>query len=66
MDRNVTKRMQRLLMDLAFLAGCAVFVYGLWLAWHPLGFIVCGVVIAAVAFFAGYRRLDEKGGGEWV
>ena len=64
MDRNVKKRLQRMQMDLAFLAGCAVFIFGLWLAWRPLGFIVGGIVLAAVAFFAGYRRLDEKGGGE--
>ena len=61
MDRHLKTRLQRLGLDLAFLAGSAVFVYGLWMAWRPLGFIVGGIVIAAVAFFAGYQRLKDEG-----
>ena len=61
MDRSVKKRFYKLAMDLTFLVGCAVFVFGLWLAWHPLGFIVGGVVVAAVAFFVGYQRLENEG-----
>ena len=40
--------------DLVFLIGCAVFVYGLSLAWRPLGFIVGGLIVASGAFFKGY------------
>jgi hypothetical protein len=61
MDRNVKKRLQRAGLDVAFLAGCAVCAFGLWLAWRPLGFIVGGIAIAAVAFFAGYQRLGNEG-----
>jgi hypothetical protein len=60
MGLTITKRMKRLILDVSFLFGCAIFVYGLWLAWRPLGFIVGGLVIAAVAFFAGYQRLRSE------
>ena len=56
------KRLQKLSCDVSFLIGCAIFVYGLWLAWRPLGFIVGGIVVAAVAFSVGYQR--EKGESE--
>ncbi len=49
------KPLQKLCFDLAFLVGCAIFVYGLWLAWRPLGFIVGGIVLAAFSFFSAYR-----------
>jgi len=49
------KTLQKLSLDLLFLFGCGVFVYGLGLAWRPLGFIVGGVVLAALGFFAGYQ-----------
>ena len=61
MDRHLKTRLQRLGLDLTFMAGCAVFVYGLSMAWRPLGFIVGGIVVAAVAFFAGYQRLRNEG-----
>jgi hypothetical protein len=61
MGRNVKKRVQRLGLDLVFLVGCAVLLYGLSLAWRPLGFIVGGAALAAIAFFAGYRRVDREG-----
>jgi hypothetical protein len=44
----------KLAWDVLFLAGCGAFVYGLGLAWRPLGFIMGGVVTAAGAFFQGY------------
>jgi hypothetical protein len=56
MGVKILKRLQKLSFDLLFLCGCGVFVYGVWLAWRPLGFIVGGIVLAAVAFFAGYQR----------
>lgn len=38
------------------LAGAVVLDYGLWLAWHPLGFIVGGLSLAAAGIFLGYDR----------
>lgn len=61
MDRHVKTRLLRLALDLTFLAGCTLFVFGVWMAWRPLGFIIGGIVIAAVAFFAGYKRLGNEG-----
>lgn len=61
MDGHVKVRLQRLALDLLFLGSCASFVFGLWLAWHPLGFIVGGAASAAIAFFAGYKRLGNEG-----
>lgn len=43
-------------LDALFLAGSAVFVYGFWLAWRPLGFIVAGFIVAGFSFFLGYGR----------
>jgi len=56
--------LQKLCLDLAFLVGCAVFVYGLWLAWRPLGFIVGGIVLAAFSFFSAYRPAATSAEGE--
>lgn len=41
--------------DLALLAGLGLLSYGCWLAWHPLGFIVAGVLVGAAAFLSGYQ-----------
>lgn len=46
--------LKRTLCELGFLVGLCVLVYGLWLAWRPLGFIVGGLVLALVAFFVHY------------
>jgi hypothetical protein len=54
MGLNV-KKAQGWVLDLLFLVGAAVFAFGFWLAWHPLGFIVGGLTLAAFAFFGGYR-----------
>lgn len=40
--------------DLVMLVSFAVFVYGLSLAWHPLGYIVGGLLTCAAAIFYGY------------
>jgi hypothetical protein len=34
--------------------GAAVFVYGVWTAWHPGGFMVAGLVIAVPSIFVAY------------
>ena len=52
-------------LDLGLLLGAAVFVYGLSLAWRPLGFIIAGLLLALGCFFAAYdreRRELRKGG----
>ena len=41
-------------LDAGVVAGMAVCCYGLWLAWHPLGFIVGGLSVAAGSFTLGY------------
>lgn len=41
--------------DAGMVVGAAAAVYGLWLAWHPLGFIVGGLAGAAGCFFGGYQ-----------
>ncbi len=33
------------LLNAAFLIGIGLLAYGSWLAWHPLGFIVLGVLL---------------------
>lgn len=38
------------------LAGLAVFVYGLSLAWRPAAFIVGGLILSAAAFFFRYGQ----------
>lgn len=50
----------RVAWDLLLLCGLAVFVFGVGLAWRPLGFIVGGLVLAAVALLGGYRRQENR------
>lgn len=45
----------RVACNLVFLMGFLTLVYGLWLAWHPLGFILGGLLLAAGAFFYEYN-----------
>jgi len=40
---------------LAVLAGIAVFSFGFWLAWPPLGFIAGGLSISALGVLLGRR-----------
>ena len=42
--------------DSLFLAGAAVFVAGVWMAWRPLGVMVAGVLLAGFGFLLGYGR----------
>lgn len=43
-----------LAIDGMVIAGAGSLDYGLWLAWHPLGFIVGGLTLAAAGVFFGY------------
>jgi uncharacterized membrane protein YiaA len=42
--------------DALFFVGVAVFAYGFWLAWHPLGFIIGGLALAVFAFLTAQSR----------
>ncbi len=48
------QKMTRLMSDGLLLIGLCIFIVGLSMAWRPLGFIVGGLILAAVAFFFGY------------
>lgn len=50
-------------VDLVGAAGICLTVYGAWLAWNPLGYIVCGVCLAAFCVFAK-RQPDSKKRGD--
>jgi hypothetical protein len=49
------KRSQ-VIYDALAAAGCLWTSYGCWLAWHPLGFIVGGILLAGCSFFLGYAK----------
>jgi hypothetical protein len=53
---KVQKKLRELAFDALVLTGAAIFAYGLWLAWHPLGFIVGGLMLGAAGIFFGYDR----------
>jgi hypothetical protein len=44
-------------LDAGVLAGAALFVFGLYLVWHPLAPLVGGLLLAAACGLAGYDRL---------
>lgn len=50
----------RIACELCMVAGLAIFVYGLWLTWRPLGWIVGGLLLAAGAFFFHYNGLRDE------
>jgi hypothetical protein len=61
MDMKFLKRLQKFAFDLLFIAGCAVFVYGIDLAWRPAGYMCAGIILAALAFFLGYKPAAASG-----
>lgn len=42
--------------DGAGIGGAAIFSYGAWLAWHPVGFLVGGALLMAIAWLNGRAR----------
>jgi hypothetical protein len=44
-----------------FSLGAALVSYGFWLAWHPLGFIVFGLIIAILGFGGGFEQARKVG-----
>lgn len=65
-------RLLKAALDIGVLAGAALCDYGLYLAWHPLGFITGGLILASACFLAGYdrqrreafERMREGNGGQ--
>jgi hypothetical protein len=63
-------KLLKIAIDLGETTGLAVFVYGLWLAWHPLGIIIGGLILALICILVGYgryrreaiERLRDRGG----
>lgn len=49
-----------LVCDVLLFAGFLCLVYGLWMAWRPLGFIVGGLLLGAAAFFFDYNASRGK------
>lgn len=52
--------MKKVTCDIVAVVGGAVCVYGAWLAWHPLGYMLGGCAAAVSAVFVSYS--DAKGG----
>lgn len=50
----------RMFNSLCIFAGAALFAYGLWLAWHPLGFITGGLILMLGSIFLERGRAYEK------
>ena len=45
---------------LAVLFGVAVFSFGFWLAWHPLGFIVGGLAVSTLGVLLGRNKRSAR------
>lgn len=48
-----------LFWDFVLLLGCAVFVYGVWLAWRPAGFMTAGILLVAAALLLGPHKASK-------
>lgn len=49
-------------LDLGAIGGLALFVFGLYLIWHPLAPIVGGLLIASGCIFSGYDKMRSARG----
>lgn len=54
------RKMKFTAMDAVAVLAFAAFVYGLWLAWHPLGWIVGGLVVSVCAVMLDYSTRSDK------
>ena len=54
------KKLPQLLADIAVVCGLILFAYGFWLAWHPLGFIVGGLALGALAVLYGRSTTETR------
>jgi hypothetical protein len=60
-NRTVSNRsFPILLRDALILGGTASFVYGAWLAWHPLGLMLAGVVAASFGLLWQFQEDSRK------
>ena len=48
--------MSKFFFDAGALVGIGIFVFGLYLWWHPLAAIVGGLLLAGACIFAGYDQ----------
>jgi CHASE2 domain-containing sensor protein len=55
------KDFKQLALDSGVILGVALFVYGLYLIWHPLAPLVGGLILAAACGFSGYDRFRRGG-----
>jgi hypothetical protein len=51
------KLLRELALDGLIIAGTGAVVYGMWLAWHPLGFIAAGAAVIFGALSLGTRSI---------
>jgi hypothetical protein len=48
-------------LDSGVIAGTGLFVFGLYLVWHPLAPLFGGLILAAGCIFAGYDQIRRGG-----
>ncbi len=58
--KQPAKNRVKILLDVGVLLGAAVFVFGLYLIWHPLAPLVGGLLLAGGCGFAGYDLLRKE------
>jgi hypothetical protein len=47
------------LWSVVFSLGVGFAAFGLWLAWHPLGFVALGVVLAILGYGGGIEEMRK-------
>jgi hypothetical protein len=52
-------RLRTMMIDCCGVAGVGLFSYGAWLAWHPAGYMLAGLLLAAGAYVVTPRRGNE-------
>lgn len=57
---HVTRLLFVLFRAIPGLAGPVVFCFGFWLAWHPLGYIMAGVILVAIDLRVGDIKLRRR------
>lgn len=61
MQTEKAKRV-KLALDLGAIMGLALFVYGLYLVWHPLAPLAGGLLLAGGCIFSGYDKMRSGRG----
>lgn len=52
------------LTGLVLLLGAACFSFGAWLAWHPAGYMIAGLLLGVPAFLLLYGREARQRNGQ--